>query len=76
MYNTYDVHFNASFALIKLWPNLQLSIQYDYAQQIPKEVSEMRKCLYDGVSKKIKSSNSVPHDLGMSDSKTDNSIDS
>jgi non-lysosomal glucosylceramidase len=64
MYNTYDVHFNASFALIKLWPNLQLSIQYDYAQEIPKEISELRKCLYDGVSKKIKSSNSVPHDLG------------
>jgi non-lysosomal glucosylceramidase len=24
MFNTYDVHFYASFALIKLWPNLQL----------------------------------------------------
>lgn len=29
MYNTYDVHFYASFALTMLWPNLQLSLQYD-----------------------------------------------
>lgn len=26
MYNTYDVHFYASFALAQLWPNLQVSI--------------------------------------------------
>ena len=30
MVNTYDVHFYASFALIQLWPNLELSIQYDF----------------------------------------------
>ena len=24
MYNTYDVHFYSSFALIDLWPNLQV----------------------------------------------------
>ncbi|KAG7252381.1 hypothetical protein CRUP_006422, partial [Coryphaenoides rupestris] len=29
MYNTYDVHFYASFALIMLWPKLALSLQYD-----------------------------------------------
>nr|XP_021410337.1 non-lysosomal glucosylceramidase-like [Lonchura striata domestica] len=29
MYNTYDVHFYASFALIMLWPKLQISLQYD-----------------------------------------------
>lgn len=29
MYNTYDVHFYASFALIMLWPKLELSLQYD-----------------------------------------------
>ena len=32
MYNTYDVHFYASFALIMLWPELQLSLQYDYGK--------------------------------------------
>jgi hypothetical protein len=29
MYNTYDVHHYASFALLMLWPKLQLGIQYD-----------------------------------------------
>ena len=29
MYNTYDVHHYASFALIMLWPELQLTLQYD-----------------------------------------------
>lgn len=28
MYNTYNVHFYASFALM-LWPKLQISLQYD-----------------------------------------------
>ena len=32
MYNTYDVHFYASFALVMLWPHLQLSLQYDYGK--------------------------------------------
>ena len=32
MMNTYDVHFYASFALIQLWPELELSIQYDFGQ--------------------------------------------
>ena len=64
MFNTYDVHFNASFALVKLWPNLQLSIQYDYAQEIPKENREQMQYLYDGVYNNLKTLNSVPHDLG------------
>lgn len=64
MYNTYDVHFYASFALIKLWPMLQLSIQYDYALEIPKENAEIRQYLYNGKYNKLKTQNSVPHDLG------------
>ncbi len=31
MYNTYDVHFYASFALTMLWPFLELSLQQDVA---------------------------------------------
>ncbi len=31
MYNTYDVHFYASFALAMLWPRIELSIQRDMA---------------------------------------------
>ena len=33
MYNTYDVHHYASFALLSLWPKLQLSLQYDIGEQ-------------------------------------------
>jgi non-lysosomal glucosylceramidase len=33
MVNTYDVHFYASFALIQLWPELELSIQYEFGKQ-------------------------------------------
>ncbi len=32
MVNTYDVHFYASFALIQLFPELELSIQYDFGK--------------------------------------------
>ncbi|KAM7540154.1 hypothetical protein Aperf_G00000026544 [Anoplocephala perfoliata] len=31
MYNTYDVHFTASWAFIKLWPQLQQAMNYDLA---------------------------------------------
>lgn len=31
MYNTYDVHFYASFALISCWPKIELSVQRDIA---------------------------------------------
>lgn len=33
MYNTYDVHFYASFALIMLWPKIELSLQYDMGER-------------------------------------------
>ena len=32
MYNTYDVHFYASWALVMLWPKLQQSLQYDIGE--------------------------------------------
>jgi hypothetical protein len=64
MYNTYDVHFNASFALLKLWPKLQLSLQFDFADTIPKESANSITFLMDGEISKQKSKNSLPHDLG------------
>lgn len=64
MYNTYDVHFYASPALIGLWPNLQVSLQYDFKDAIEMEIKDNRKHLYDGKSAKRKVKNSVPHDLG------------
>ena len=38
MYNTYDVHHYSSFALIMLWPKLQLSLQYDFGKAIAERV--------------------------------------
>lgn len=35
MYNTYDVHFYASFALIMLWPKVALSLQYEIGEWKP-----------------------------------------
>lgn len=64
MYNTYDVHFYASHALVSLWPNLQISLQYDFRDSINVEINDQRKHLYDGKSASRKVKNSVPHDLG------------
>lgn len=64
MYNTYDVHFYASYALAMNWPHLQLSVQYDVRDSIYMEIPTHVKILYDGkvVERKVK--DSVPHDLG------------
>lgn len=67
MYNTYDVHFYASHALANLWPNLQISLQYDFRDSIFMEMTEPRKHLYDGKSSGRKVKNTVPHDLGDPD---------
>ena len=64
MYNTYDVHFYASFALLKLWPKLQLSIQYDFAEAIKQEVNEPTRFLFNGESGVQKVKDCIPHDLG------------
>uniref|UniRef100_A0A1B0AJL2 Non-lysosomal glucosylceramidase n=1 Tax=Glossina pallidipes TaxID=7398 RepID=A0A1B0AJL2_GLOPL len=67
MYNTYDVHFYASVALAHLWPNLQVSIQYDFKDAISAELLDARKMLYDGKIMPRKVKNCVPHDLGDPD---------
>lgn len=67
MYNTYDVHFYASAALSQLWPNLQVSLQYDFRDAIGAEIAETRKQWYDGASVARKPVASVPHDLGDPD---------
>ncbi|XP_065333183.1 non-lysosomal glucosylceramidase [Cloeon dipterum] len=64
MYNTYDVHFYASFALTQLWPQLQKVLQYDIRDSISKEDLSRRKHLYDGQKAIRKSAGSVPHDVG------------
>uniref|UniRef100_A0A8C4WTX8 Non-lysosomal glucosylceramidase n=1 Tax=Eptatretus burgeri TaxID=7764 RepID=A0A8C4WTX8_EPTBU len=64
MYNTYDVHFYASFALIMLWPKLQLSLQYEIAATIMQEDDNQRVHLMDGSRGSVKTRNVVPHDVG------------
>jgi non-lysosomal glucosylceramidase len=34
MWNTYDVHFYASFALLSLFPEIELSLQRDFARAV------------------------------------------
>lgn len=64
MYNTYDVHFYASFALADLWPKLQLTIQYEFLDAISTVDSSLRWFLYDGHCGRRKLLNCVPHDVG------------
>nr|XP_032809252.1 non-lysosomal glucosylceramidase [Petromyzon marinus]XP_032809253.1 non-lysosomal glucosylceramidase [Petromyzon marinus]XP_032809254.1 non-lysosomal glucosylceramidase [Petromyzon marinus]XP_032809255.1 non-lysosomal glucosylceramidase [Petromyzon marinus]XP_032809256.1 non-lysosomal glucosylceramidase [Petromyzon marinus] len=64
MFNTYDVHFYASFALIMLWPQLQLSLQYDIASAILAEDTQQRTHLMNGSRSNVKTKHVVPHDVG------------
>ncbi|CAK8694587.1 unnamed protein product [Clavelina lepadiformis] len=67
MYNTYDVHFYASIALAHLWPNLEISLQYDIAASILHSNPEPMQYLMDGVAAPVKTPNCVPHDVGCPD---------
>ena len=64
MFNTYDVHFYASFALATLFPLLERSVTRDFARTVTKEWSEPRMFLHSGVEGIRKGRNTVPHDLG------------
>lgn len=67
MYNTYDVHFYASFALIMLWPKLALSLQYDIAGSVVQQDPAERLNLMSGRYSPVKAKNVVPHDIGDPD---------
>ncbi|XP_049629217.1 non-lysosomal glucosylceramidase [Suncus etruscus] len=67
MYNTYDVHFYASFALIMLWPKLELSLQYDMALAALGEDLTQRQYLMSGAVAPVKTKNVIPHDIGDPD---------
>lgn len=67
MWNTYDVHFYASFSLIMLFPKLELSIQRDFAAAVMMHDPEKVKCLNDGKLFSRKVFGAVPHDLGLID---------
>ncbi|XP_031554727.1 non-lysosomal glucosylceramidase-like [Actinia tenebrosa] len=67
MYNTYDVHFYASFALTMLWPKLQLSLQYDLAQTVNQTDSQVWMTMMNGHYCTRKVPGCVPHDIGDPD---------
>ncbi|XP_051578468.1 non-lysosomal glucosylceramidase-like isoform X2 [Myxocyprinus asiaticus] len=67
MYNTYDVHFYASFALIMLWPKLALSLQYDIAGSVVQHDPTERLNLMNGRCSPVKTRGVVPHDIGDPD---------
>jgi len=48
MYNTYDVHFYSSFALLMLWPQLELSLQRDFVRAVSMEDATQRTMMGTG----------------------------
>ncbi|OAY68565.1 Non-lysosomal glucosylceramidase, partial [Ananas comosus] len=67
MWCTYDVHFYASFALLDLFPKIELSIQRDFARAVLCEDRRKVKFLADGTWGIRKVKGAVPHDLGTHD---------
>ncbi|GMT11513.1 hypothetical protein PFISCL1PPCAC_2810, partial [Pristionchus fissidentatus] len=64
MYNTYDVHFYASAAFIENWPQLEVSLQLDFSEQLPREDLRLHKTLMDGETVIVKKRGRLPHDMG------------
>ncbi|CAK9180469.1 unnamed protein product [Ilex paraguariensis] len=67
MYNTYDVHFYSSFALLMLFPKLELSIQRDFAMAVMMHDPSRMKIMSDGTCVSRKALGAVPHDIGLND---------
>ncbi|XP_074294419.1 uncharacterized protein LOC141622273 [Silene latifolia] len=67
MWNTYDVHFYASFSLAMLFPELELSIQRDFAAAVLMHDTRRMKLLHDGKWVSRKALGAVPHDIGLND---------
>ncbi|KAI4338292.1 hypothetical protein L6164_016634 [Bauhinia variegata] len=67
MWCTYDVHFYASFALLELFPKIELNIQREFAQAVLCEDGRRVKFLAEGNSGIRKVRGAVPHDLGTHD---------
>ncbi|KAJ4955498.1 hypothetical protein NE237_012281 [Protea cynaroides] len=67
MWCTYDVHFYASFALLMLFPKIELSIQRDLAKAVLSEDGRKVKFLAGGKCGIRKVMGCVPHDLGTHD---------
>ncbi|KAJ8773994.1 hypothetical protein K2173_009425 [Erythroxylum novogranatense] len=67
MWCTYDVHFYASFALLELFPKIELAIQRDFAKSVLSEDGRKVKFLAEGNVGIRKVRGAIPHDLGTHD---------
>ncbi|KAF6159699.1 hypothetical protein GIB67_029957 [Kingdonia uniflora] len=67
MWNTYDVHFYASFALIMLFPKLELSISRDFVAAVMMHDPHKMQILSSGNRVARNVLGAVPHDLGLND---------
>ncbi|KDP42470.1 hypothetical protein JCGZ_00267 [Jatropha curcas] len=67
MWNTYDVHFYSSFALVMLFPKLELSVQRDFAAAVMMHDPSKMQLLHDGQWVRRKVLGAVPHDIGIHD---------
>ncbi|XVF30182.1 hypothetical protein REPUB_Repub16aG0035200 [Reevesia pubescens] len=67
MWNTYDVHFYSSFALLMLFPKLELSIQRDIAAAVMMHDPSKMEIMSDGKWVPRKVLGAVPHDMGLND---------
>jgi len=63
-YNTFDVDFYASFALMELWPEIEIGVMRDFAAAIPQENTEMFTVGFTRQKAQRKIAGAVPHDLG------------
>ncbi|KAF6767690.1 hypothetical protein AHF37_05216 [Paragonimus kellicotti] len=64
MFNTVDVHYYSSWALIKLWPKLQLAFNYDCADLTIEEDQTETYFIHRGLYGIRNVESSVPHDFG------------
>lgn len=67
LWNTYDVHFYSSFALIMLFPKLELSVQRDFAAAVMMNDPEKIQTVIGGEWVPRKVIGAVPHDIGQND---------
>lgn len=67
MWNTYDVHFYSSFAIIMLFPKLELSIQRDFAAAVMMHDPSTMQLLDNGKWEARNVLGAVPHDIGVND---------
>jgi non-lysosomal glucosylceramidase len=63
-YNTLDVNFYASWALLLLWPDLDVGVVRDFAATVDLDDPEVVTVGWKGTSAQRKRRGALPHDLG------------